>query len=119
MSEQVRIIDNRKVLMTDEEFSTYQQICSSYDEPPHQHGKDLFQGLFESDEQGLIIYLRPPTRLCSFEVFLFVASLMIHQRLRDCYKQVNDINKRTNERFTQLEAELTKKVDAKLKELSK
>lgn len=104
----VRIIDNKKVDVTEEEWRMYENICRSYDQPPAQKGKDLFIDLFESDDNGIIIYLKPPhNRLCSFEVFLFLMSLMEHQHLRAVYKSVDA-------KF----AELTKKMDEKFAEFS-
>ena len=113
-NERIHVIDNKKVLMTDDEWALYEKICSSYDEPPHQRGKDFFQNLFEVNEQGMITFLRPPTKMCSFEVFLFVMSVMAHQHLRDCYKQVNALNTKSEQRV----AALTKQVEDKLAELA-
>jgi hypothetical protein len=115
MTEQVHIIDNKKVLMTPEEWSMYQAICTSYDQPPHQQGKDFFVNLFESDEQGMITFLRPPTRVCSQEVVIFMINLMVHQRLRDCYKRMNDMHAKVDAHI----ALMTKRVDDKLAELDK
>ena len=103
----VRIIDNKKVEMTHEEWTMYEAICASYDQPPHTRGKDLFQGLFESDDNGIITCLVPPKRQTSFEIISFIFSLMQNQHLRIMDKAVQ----------TTL-ANLTKKVDDKLTELT-
>jgi|SRR5580658_2877692 hypothetical protein len=113
MTEQVHIIDNKRVSMTDSEWAMYQAICKSYDEPPHQQGRDFFVNLFESDEQGMITFLRPPTRVCSQEVVIFMINLMVHQRLRDCYKRVNEMHSKLDDHI----ALMTKRVDAKIAEL--
>ena len=77
----LRIIDNKKILLTDDEFALYQKIATSYDRPNFQ-GQDLFKGLFETDKNGVIIFLRPPTsRYTSMEVYMFLVSVMVHQHL--------------------------------------
>lgn len=101
----VKIIDNKKVDLTDDEWRMYNTICQAYDDPPAQKGRDLFIDLFESDNDGIIIFLKPPhNRLCSFEIFLFLMSVMVHQHLRSAHKKVDDAVAR---------------LDAKLKELDK
>lgn len=101
----IKIIDNKKVDVTHDEWAMYEKICESYDNPPSQKGRDLFIDLFEVDENGIIVYLKPPhSRLCSFEVYLFLMSLMVHQHLRLAHKKVDD---------------LCEKVEAKLKELDR
>lgn len=114
-NERIRVIDNKRVLMTDDEHSLYESICKAYDNPPHQQGKALFENLFETDANGMITMLRPPTKICSFEVFLFVMALMTHQHLRDCYKQVNAASSNVDRKLT----DLTKRVEEKLAELDK
>jgi hypothetical protein len=110
MTEQMHIIDNKRVLMTDDEWKMYESICKSLDEPPHQKGKDFFFNLFESDGQGMITYLRPPTRTCTHEVFLFMMSLMVHQRMRDCYKQVNVMQKKMDDHMASLNRQFAEKM---------
>lgn len=77
---QLRIVDNKRIQMTKEEFDLYQKICNSYPE-----GKDLFKGLFETDDDGLIIFLIPPTKQFSMEVVLFLQNLMLQQHIRKIY----------------------------------
>ncbi len=89
----IRIIDNKKVELTDDEFGMYQKICRSYDEN-NRKGEDLFVDLFETDDDGIIIYLKPPTkRFCSMEIFCFVMSLMQHQHLRLMHIKVDELCK--------------------------
>jgi hypothetical protein len=83
----LRIIDNKKVDLTDSEFLLYQEICKAYDTPTFQ-GKDLFKGLFETNDDGLIIFLKPSNKpYASMEVFLFLISIMVHQHLRQSTQQ--------------------------------
>lgn len=86
-----RIIDNKKVEITEDEWSMYQKIVKSYTSITNK-GEDLFIDLFEVDDSGVIIFLKPPSkRQTSFEVFLFLMSLMQHQHLRLMHAQINDV----------------------------
>jgi len=86
----LRIIDNKKVEMTNDEWRQYESICKSYDDVNFK-GSELFAGLFETDDNGIIMYLKPPsTRKTSFEVYLFLMSLMQHQHLRLMHAQIDD-----------------------------
>lgn len=76
--------------MTDDEWSMYQKIVKSYTTPTNK-GEDLFMELFESDDNGIIIFLKPPSRFrTSLEVFLFLMSLMQQQHLRLMYQIMYD-----------------------------
>lgn len=84
--------------MTDDEHRLYQKIVQSYT-VGNNKGEDLFMELFEVDKDGIIQFLRPPSRRqTSFEVFLFLMALQQQQHLRQLYKQ-----------FTELAAELKDK----------
>lgn len=86
----IRVIDNKKVEMTEDEWAMYQKIVRSYTDLTGK-GEDLFIDLFESDNAGTIIFLRPPSkRRTSLEVFLFLMSLMQHQHLRLMHAQVDE-----------------------------
>lgn len=103
----VRIIDSKKVEVTEDEWHMYEAICSSYDNPPSQKGKDLFIDLFESDDNGIIIILKPPhNRLCSFEVFLFLMSLMVHQHLRQCHNKVDEGLSKINDKIKEIDLKI-------------
>jgi hypothetical protein len=87
----LRIIDNKKVDVTEDEWTMYTQIVKSYTDL-HGKGEDLFIDLFETNDQGIIIFLKPPAkRRTSFEVFLFLMALMQHQHLRLMHAQVDDV----------------------------
>ncbi len=78
----IRIIDNKKVNLTDQEFNLYNEICQAYTTPRFK-GEVLFKDLFESDEDGIIIFIKPPSKeVASLEVYLYVVSIMVHQHLR-------------------------------------
>lgn len=78
----IRIIDNKKIDLTDQEFNLYNQICEAYS-TPRLKGEFFFKDLFETDENGIIIFVRPPNKeVASMEVYLYVISIMVHQHLR-------------------------------------
>lgn len=82
----LRIIDNKRIDLTDSEYTLYQEICKSNDRPNFR-GEDLFQNLFETSSDGLIIFLRSPTAQFSFEVVLFLLNVMTNQHMRKIYKE--------------------------------
>jgi len=87
----LRVIDNKRIDLTDSEFKLYQEICKSYDRPNFD-GKDLFQGLFETDGQGRIVFLIPPkSKYTSMEVYMFLVNVMVHQHLGDACTEVESV----------------------------
>jgi hypothetical protein len=86
----IRVVDNKKLDMTEDEFTLYQKICQSYTTMSNK-GEDMFIDLFESNEAGVITFLKPPSkRHTSLEVFLFLMALMQHQHLRLMHQEVQD-----------------------------
>ena len=77
----IRIIDNKRIDLTNDEFSLYEKICRSYDQPNFK-GEYLFEELFESDNNGFITFLKPPTNYTTPEVIFFLINIMVHQHLR-------------------------------------
>lgn len=97
----IRIIDNKKIDLTEDEFQFYQELCRSYDRP-NAKGSDLFMGLFETDDKGIIVFIKPPSvRYTSMEVFCFVCALYQHQHIRliqtHCEKVCADLTQKVNE----------------------
>lgn len=85
------IIDKKKVDLTADEETMYRKIVRSYTTLTNK-GEDLFMDLFETDDQGIIIFLKPPhVRQTSLEVFLFLMSIMQHQHLRQMHAQIDDM----------------------------
>jgi len=116
---QKRAIDNQFVLMTDDEYKLYQDICKSYDRPPSIQGKDLFVGLVVSDNEGYITFIKPPSqRQTSLECYLFIASIFQHQQLRLMHKQVDDlcanIKLQAEKIFQEIKSDATKKISNKV-----
>lgn len=75
-----RIIANKKVKMTDDEFAIYTNIITTYEE----FGGDiLFNELFEVNSDGIIVMVKPPSaRKVPMEAYLFILSLQQQQVLR-------------------------------------
>ena len=112
-----RIIDNKRIDLTDAEWNLYQEICTSYD-GAYRNGKDMFVGLFETNEDGIIVFLKPPTnKYSSMEVYMFLVGIMVHQHLGTACDQVDVLIKRMlgkeaayDERMAKKEAVLDKKL---------
>jgi hypothetical protein len=95
----IRIIDNQKVDLTDEEYNMYLNIAASYDDKQFQ-GKTLFEGLFQSDENGIIQFIKPPSKkMCSLEIYLFITSIFSHQHMRLMHKQIDDLCAQVKKKF--------------------
>ena len=94
----LRVINNKRVEMTAEEFLYYEKICRSYDRPDFK-GEDLFKDLFETDKNGIIIFLKPPANSVpfTFEVYMFLVSLMVHQHLGIASAEVHQTHKEVME----------------------
>lgn len=105
MSAKIKIINNKKLSMTDEEYKLYNDICRSYDRANFK-GEDLFKNLFESDKDGIITMIKPPTQQTSFEVYLFIVGLYQHQhkRLIDIAfeKKMLDLEEKYDKKFNDL-----------------
>jgi len=100
----IRIIDNKKIEVTADEWDMYEKICRSYDRPNYK-GEELFVDLFETDDEGIIVFLKPPSqRFTSMEVFLFLTSLFIHQHMRQVHNQTDKLHKRLEDKLKELEA---------------
>jgi len=114
----MRVIDNKKVDLTNDEWNMYQKIVKSYTTLTNK-GEDLFMDLFETDDAGIIIYLKPPSkRQTSFEVYLFLMSIMQHQHIRLMYKEVGNIASQFKEKMKELDTKI-KLLDEKLETDSK
>ena len=86
----IRVVNNRKLEMTEDEWEMYQKIVQSYTDVTGK-GEDLFMDLFEANDDGIIIFLKPPSkRRTSLEVFLFLMALMQHQHLRLMHIQIDE-----------------------------
>lgn len=95
----MKVINNKKVEMTEDEWAMYDKIVKSYTTQTNK-GEDLFIDLFETDSDGIIIFLKPPSKFrTSFEVFLFLMSLMQHQHLRLMHKQMDEVCKEIREKL--------------------
>jgi hypothetical protein len=87
----IRIIDHKKVDLTNDEWKMYQSICRSYDRPNFK-GEDLFIDHFQSNGEGVIVFVTPPDgKHTSLEVFCFLISLMVNQHLRLVHQQTDTL----------------------------
>lgn len=100
----IRVVDNKKVEMTTDEYKEFQEICKAHDQPPSNKGVDLFKDLFETDPEGKIIYLKSPSRPITMQVYLFLVNLMQHQHLRAAVNTVNKMAETMEGKIKELEA---------------
>jgi hypothetical protein len=98
----LRLINNKRIDLTDTEYKLYEDLCMSYNRDNFQ-GKDLFNDLFETNEQGVIIFLKPPTQTFSMEIILFLQNIMVHQHLRLIYSE----HEQAMAEFKNMKSELT------------
>lgn len=104
----IQIIDSKKVEMTPDEHQLYQKIVASYTSL-NNNGESLFIDLFETNADGIIIFLKPPSkRQTSFEVWMFLMSLMQQQHLRSLYAEVSDICNQMKDKMRELDGKLQK-----------
>jgi hypothetical protein len=122
MKAQMRIIDNKKVCITDDEFRFYNNLCREYDRPNFK-GESLFVDHFESDDDGIIVFVKPPSkRYSSLEVYTFIVSLMVNQHLRVMREQTESFVKEAKAAHIKMLEDMEKKkneLDEKFDKLQK
>ena len=92
--------------MTDHEWQMYQSICESYDDISFK-GTDLFVDLFETDDNGIIMFLKPPSkRSTTLEAYLFMVSIFQHQHTRIMYSQVDDMAKQIKDKLSEMDKKI-------------
>lgn len=100
--------------MTQDEWDMYEKIVKSYTTLTN-NGEDLFSGLFETDDNGVIIFLRPPSKKqTSFEVFLFLMAIQQQQHIRCMYGIVSNIVSQMKNKMQEIE-EKSKELSSKKK----
>lgn len=110
----IQIIDNKKVEMTADEHQMYQRIVRSYTTNTNK-GEDYFVDLFETDQNGIIIFLKPPSkRQTSFEIWMFLMALCQHQHLRIIHQQVDEVCAEVRVKLAELSHEKLAKASAKI-----
>jgi hypothetical protein len=100
----LKIIDNKRIDLTEDEYKIYQSICGSYP-----GGKEMFQNLFETDDNGIILFLIPPKQYCAMEVVIFLQNIMIHQHLRLLYNEYNEALNFMKNKISEMESRLNVK----------
>lgn len=106
-----RIIDNKRIDMTNEEYTMYTSICRSYDRPNFK-GEDLFKDLFETNDEGIITFVKTPNKnYTSMEVYLFMISIMNNQHMRINRNQVQTLCNEGKEKFKEIIIEAKQSLD--------
>lgn len=115
-----RVIDNKRIDLTNDEWDMYQKICRSYDRPNFQ-GEELFKDHFETNEHGIITFVLPPQKkYSSLEVFCFLLSIMNNQQNRIIQEQFQMLIKEAGKKIEGLVQDVKKleeKVEGSLKKL--
>ena len=101
----MKVIDYKKVDMTDAEFAYYQQLIKKFSDTDQKvDGNKYFKDTFETDENGYITLIKTEKSI-PWAVLFFIQQVMINQRMR-----VNDIlvkeNKKLISRLEELENKL-------------
>lgn len=108
----IRIIDNKKVDITDDEFKIYNNLCKSYEV---HGGSVLFEDLFESDDNGIILFIKPPSKnFISYEITFFIISIFQHQHTRIMYNTIKELSNKVDQKMMLLDEKI-KLLDEKLK----
>ena len=103
-----KIIDNKSILLTDSEYSYYQEICRSLD-TQNLKGEENFKSLFEVDKEGYLIFLRaPPNRFVCIEAYMFLLTTMIHQHLSSAVHEVYELKKEMRQELNEIKEERKK-----------
>lgn len=72
----IRAIGNKRLNLSDEEFSYYNKLIEHID-------SSEFNGIFESDKNGIILNVMPnPNKQSSLVVYFFLMNVSFNQRLR-------------------------------------
>lgn len=104
----IRIVANKKIDMSDDEYALYKNISQSYDDEGYS-SDNLFSDLFETDDDGIIIFLRPPRKKATtIEIFLFLTGLMTQQHLRMNYLQIEDLANQIKNKLKEFDDRLAK-----------
>lgn len=109
----IRVIDSKKIEMTNDEWTIYEKIVKSYTTLTNR-GEDLFSDLFHTNDQGIILFLIPPSKKqTSMEVWLFLTSLMVNQHLRLAHAQIDDMANQFKNKMQEFDAKIEKLLSKK------
>ncbi len=98
----IKIIDNKKILMSHDEWKYYKNLCRAYD-TDYQKGEEFFREHFETNSSGVITFVRPPhKKYSSLEIYTFLISIMINQHLRLMHDQVDSLVKEAGEKYREM-----------------
>jgi len=98
----IGIIDHKKIDMSPEDWDRYRKIVKSYTTVDIK-GEDLFVDLFETNNDGIIITIKPPSnRRTSFEIFFFIIAIYQHQHMNLIHEQVDDLCAQIKEKIKEI-----------------
>ena len=98
-----RVIDNKKIDLTESEWSQYNKIVKANTTLTN-NGADLFSDLFETNKDGIIIFLKAPSKKCTtLQVFLFLIAVFNQQHMRQLYKEVDDMRDQIKNKLSEFD----------------
>ena len=113
----IKIIDHKRVEMTNDEYKMYQKICRSYDRANFK-GESLFEDHFEASD-GIILFVKPPQKkYSSLEVYCFLISLMTNQHMRLMHQQIDALVSETKKAVSEITRPQVKEVKLEVQDES-
>lgn len=100
----IRAVGNKRLDLSDEEYSYYNILTQTID-------KSEFNGIFESDKNGIILNVMPdPQKNTSLIVYFFLMNVSFNQRLRKLSSFVDRVDSidEIRERLSELENKILK-----------
>ena len=89
----IRAIGNKPLYLADHEFSYANDLRLEF-------GDDVFNGIFESDNDGMVLFISPsPSKNTPMAVVFFMLNVMMNQKLMsiDSFSEkINEIAKRVD-----------------------
>jgi len=103
-------IDYKKVKLTYDEKTEYERMVKSYTSTT-QRGEELFRGMFEVNDDGIITMIRAlGEKRTSFEVVFFLLNIMQNQWLREMAIRLNEHISTSSKQIDDKLLELDKKI---------
>ena len=89
----IRAIGNKPLYLADHEFSYANDLKLEF-------GNDVFNGIFESDDNGIVLFISPsPSKNTPMAVIFFMLNVMMNQKLMtiDSFSEkINEIARRVD-----------------------
>lgn len=102
----MKIIDGKKILLTEDEFNLYKTIVKNYTTQTNK-GEEYFEDLFFTNDKGIIIMLKPPShKQTSFEILAFLQNIFLQQHVREIYNLVDNVCDQMKNKMKEMDKKL-------------